>query len=45
MDSITGLLHLLLSFLVAVATLIVNFLVSFLQLILHFIQAIAGGAR
>ena len=45
MDSIAGLLHLLLNFLVAFASLIVNFLISSLTLLLNFIKAIAGSAQ
>lgn len=45
MDALANLLHLLLTFLVAVATLIVNFLISFLNLILQFIRGVAGSAQ
>jgi hypothetical protein len=45
MDSVSYLLHLVLSFLLGAATLIVNFMISMLQLLLQFIRTIVGSAQ
>ena len=45
METLNGILHIVLSFLASLATLIVNFLIAALQLLLGFIHSIVGTAQ
>lgn len=42
MDTLSGFLNVLLSFLLQLATLIANFIIQFVELILNFLQTIVG---